>query len=85
MRSAQCALIDTHGSVLDCRRRSSCGRNRHASYRKLDASGEDLTKGIHLLRSQPQGKKLPAQARGVELRRINVTQYMGLEDALAGQ
>ena len=32
-----------------------------------------------------QAKKLPAQARGVELRRINVTQYMGMEQALSGQ
>ena len=34
---------------------------------------------------QWQAKKLPAQTRGVELRRINVTQYMGMEQALSGQ
>lgn len=32
-----------------------------------------------------QARKLPGADRGVELRRIDVTQYMGLTEALADQ
>ncbi len=38
-----------------------------------------------LFTSPVQARKLPGAARGVEFRRIDVTQYMGLPEALADQ